>query len=58
MCAYVCMCPYLKTSGSGPIKSWEMVKKKKNKRLKLRSKMEVAQWRDRGEDGEERVGTD
>lgn len=25
MCAYVCMRPYLKTSGSGPIRSREMV---------------------------------
>lgn len=24
-CVYVCVCPYLKTSGSGPIRSWEMV---------------------------------
>lgn len=24
-CVNVCVCPYLKTSGSGPIRSWEMV---------------------------------
>lgn len=24
-CVCVCVCPYLKTSGSGPIRSWEMV---------------------------------